>query len=269
MRAWIPIFLVGTGCADRLPSRSSVDPGALRVLAVRAESPEIRPDEGTVLTAFVWPREIRVQRGADEVTIEATAAWIACADPPGGDPSRCVEREDAWPLREGLETVVDARDAPDGASSIGAVAYVCLGDLLAQHIPPICEGDLAVAAKRVSISGTPQNTNPAIERLSLGGDEIPGDGIAFGACLDTCPRYRLAVDPADDAAQTIPGAGRRESLLVAFATDRGAFDRGFDDGTPFEAQFTPSTGAGDANVWIVLHDDRGGVGLRQILVRTE
>jgi len=258
------IVLLFAGCADELPSPSDVDPAELRVIAIRAEPPEIRPDGEAALSLVTGGF-------ADDVDV----AWTACLDPAGEDPLRCLDRtlgEGAWRAPNGLETrlVVPPDEAPRQTRSIGIVALVCrgsVGDNL--HSPAICgERASVTAVKRVGLSDAPENENPAIDAVSIGGVEIPtdADGMSMDACVDPCPRYRIFVDPSDDSAQTIPGAGRREALLASFAADAGVLDPAFDDDAPFEAFWTPPPGSIDARIWIALHDDRGGVALRDVLV---
>lgn len=252
------------GCADDVPSRAEIE--RLRVLAIRAEAPEIRPGTATAISTLV--------AGPFPFGDPVSMGWRACAAPPGDDPLRCLDRPDVFGLPPGPESVLDLRRVPPVApgTTIGLVALACVGAIDDRDgvVPPLCDREQALAVKRVAVSDDPDDENPALEAITLGGISIPPDldGVSIPACEAPCPRYRLAVDATDDSEQTIPGTGRRETTFVAFAIDSGTLAPAFDDDEPFETFWTPVPGAGEARIFVVLHDDRGGVDFREILVDT-
>jgi len=268
------------GCeADPLPSRSAID--GLRVLAVRAEPPEMRPDQATTLTALVAPDRGLREGGFFGGAIGA--AWTACVDPPGGDPLRCIGREDAFMLDPGSETTCPVPGFPCATLTlpaetrpldavVGVVLHACAGNIDADAVPPFCEGTGAEAVTRVWISEAPVNGNPVVAAIRFGDVEVPAEllGISIPACEAACPRFAVSVLPTDGSDETVVDAdgARREVLFVAFAADAGTFDVAFDAEEPFEAGFAPPSGEADTRVWVVLHDDRGGVDFREFLVRT-
>jgi hypothetical protein len=155
---------------------------------------------------------------------------------------------------------------------VGIVLHACAGNILEDAVPPVCEGTPATAVGRVSVAQAPTNGNPVIAAIRLGGVEVPGDadGVSIPACEADCPSFALDVLPTDGSDETVVDADgvRRETLLVAFASDAGTFEAAFDAEEPFASGFTPPAGEADTRIWVVLHDDRGGTDFREILVRT-
>jgi hypothetical protein len=247
--AGVVVFIAS--CADELPSRGEVGP-ELRVFAVRAEAPAMEPGDSTSLA---------IVTNVDDVSV----AWTACQDPPGDDPLRCLDRGDKWWLQDGVSTSLFA---PDVATTVGIVALACRGPILEGPVL-FCDSEEETAVRRVVVTPTPDDVNPTIESISIGGVDVPPEvGLSFDACVDPCPAYRILVDASDDSAQTIAGAGRRESLLASFAAEVGSFASAFDDEAPFDGEWTPPPGEMSGRIWIVLHDDRGGVDVREVLVRS-
>lgn len=277
MRA-LPVLLLVAACADPLPSRSEVE--GLRVLAIRADAPEIRPEQTTLLDAlyadpFGQCVTVEGRKGPEP---RLWPVWTACVDPPGDDPLRCLGREGSWTLAPAASTVLEIPEAirPTGEATIGVALHLCCGaGVLAQAIPPVCQGQMAVAVRHVAVSLDPENENPEIATLSFGGVEIPreSEGIAIPQCPDGCPEYRVTVVPSDESTETIedpPGTFGTEGLFAAFAADGDAtFSRPFDDRGMLasDLQLPPFPDGESKRVWVVLHDDRGGVDYRVVRVQ--
>ena len=76
--AALPLLAAGA-CSNDLPAASFID--KLRVLAVRAEPPEVAPGDATALDLLVVEPLVQQLDGGGAVPL--TAVWLACALPPG------------------------------------------------------------------------------------------------------------------------------------------------------------------------------------------
>lgn len=304
-------------CGADLPSSSHVD--KLRVLAVRAEPPEVAPGQETVLTALTAQPLVPAAPPLSRL-------WLACAllagpstPPPFGvsepvyDPSlpACSEQPAARLCQ--LGSGATARYVPDAAVagssgsaqllitvvvSDAGTASDCMLDIAQHGGLPTRPDHCVVALKRLTVSepartlplGTPApppNRNPGLTSFELrdpqaGAQSLLGDGAEIVAAS---ARKTLAASRADDAAEIKPD-GTYEQLSVSWFATAGKLDGGrstFDPSgcdsqlqcarrqpTPESStRFSPPSTAelamsapagGKIALWVVVRDDRGGVG---------
>lgn len=154
------------GCADPFLPQSVVT--ELRVLAIRAEPPEVRPGEAVLLDALVLDPRGR----------EARHSWYACAPRPLGQPSPCDDTRL-------LTAPAGLAEAP-GLSLLGTsttARWVLEAELgpgeEAQAVVLLvveAEGVREVARKEIRVSrAEAPNQNPRLQRILLGGAPFPED----------------------------------------------------------------------------------------------
>lgn len=286
MRSWVFLCAVSlSGCAPDLGDPASrVD--APRVLAIRADPPEVKPGEevsyralvagpeGTVESpALVWsfcasPKPITednavsaaclgdevIPVGGPSAGVEAAIPIDACAifgpdPPPGGLRPRDPD------VTGGFYQPVRARAA--GLTAFARSRIVC-------NLPSAPVDVAADLAKRYRV-----NENPRIGtlRATAGGAEIDLDHVPVGARVRLSAGWRaedaesfLMFDP--DAARIVE---RREALWISwFATAGDLADeqtgRAEDDpALTTETTWDAPQVAGAVHLWLVLRDSRGGV----------
>jgi hypothetical protein len=76
-RAAVLVLVAAIGCSGDLPPASRVD--KLRVLAVRAEPPEVNPGQSSTLDALAVPPPFTAE---DAGAAHLSYLWLACAEPP-------------------------------------------------------------------------------------------------------------------------------------------------------------------------------------------
>ena len=74
------LIVVAAGCSNDLPTASHID--KLRVLAVKAEPPEVVPGAPSSLSALVV-EPLLPQLDASVANPTVSYLWLACAIPPG------------------------------------------------------------------------------------------------------------------------------------------------------------------------------------------
>ncbi|MBI5547627.1 MAG: hypothetical protein HY901_27405 [Deltaproteobacteria bacterium] len=127
------LLLLGAGCTDPWPLVTNVD--GLRLLAIRAEPPDLAPGQSTQLDALVVdPRE----PGRTN-----TVLWFACdPDPSQLDQTPCADYTTLQDTSGG-EIGADPQTLPEGVRFLGAtspaaaapVTYLSRADLFAQLTP--------------------------------------------------------------------------------------------------------------------------------------
>jgi hypothetical protein len=230
------------GCSNDLPAASFID--KLRVLAVRAQPPEVAPGNATTLTPLVAePRVPQLDGGAPS---PLTAVWLACPLPSG---ALTVE-----PCRDPgttsiIGTEMTATYTPDanilgGAASTqilitvavadtDAGAGACLSDIASNDGRPTNPDHCVVALKRLVVSNAVErNENPDLADLTITNPDgfvqtLDKDhtGIWVPAPGEDKAEWKLAANRSADAAQKKPD-GTYEALTVSWFTTAGHLDGG-------------------------------------------
>jgi hypothetical protein len=223
-------LLATSACSNDLPAASFID--KLRVLAVRAEPPEVAPGETTALDLLLVEPLVHQLDGSAAAPL--TAVWLAC------------------PLPTGAETV-----APCGIGSGSAIAT-----------PPSCKDQPSAP---LCLIGTDLTASYTVDVGALGGApsiEIlvtvavaDSDAGAAACLLDIANNGGLPTDPdhcvvslkrltiSDPAQRTIP-ANQNPALADFYATTPSGFAETLDDGNGVW-QFAP--GEDDAQWDIAAH----------------
>ena len=208
------LLLAATGaCSNDLPAASFID--KLRVLAVRAEPPEVAPGETTALDVLaVEPPLVQLDGGAAPQPL--SAVWLAC------------------PYPTGTLTV-----APCGVGS----------GLSASTMPPSCIDDPAAALCLVGTNANATYTpDPNVLAAGTASTQVlltvavaDTTGGAIGCLLDIANNGGLPTDPdhcvvslkrldvSDPAARTVP-ANANPMLAQFYATTPSGYGVTLDDG---------------------------------------
>ena len=138
--------------------------------------------------------------------------------------------------------------------------------------------DYVFGFTRVYAYATRRNANPEITGATLEGSPIrPESGIKVDRCgaakRSDCPELKIDVAVSDPSWEINPedidpdGVVRHEQIWAAYYSDLGQFGSdarllydpraGKIDGS--ETKYQAPNDPGDGNVWIVVHDNRGGV----------
>lgn len=248
-----------------------------RVLAVRAEPAEAKPGEKVVLRALA--------------TDGTTIAWSFCVARKGLAETGPIAQEClAYPeerVRFGAgETAVATlpRDAcrlfgPDPPIGTTGGRPVDPDGTGGYYQPGLAADAVFSVRLRCNLAGATQeqtsdfearyrtNANPEITEITINGAPIadefharPGDRLHIHlAWPDAAAEPYVAFDPASRAI-----VDRRESLRVSWLTTSGAFTHSRTD-----APDNDFTVAGDATLYFVVRDDRGGVAFRSLKVQTD
>jgi hypothetical protein len=285
-----------SGCSDPMEPASLVD--ELRILAIRADAPEIAPGGGTSLTAL-WADP---KGGGRDVTF----LWIAAAglvDPAGGFPcdaplaapqlAAAADGGDRYEIPATPEDLIEQIAVPgQTAVDVTVLASACAGgttptidDL--EHVgfldlgSDLCRGGEGIAATkviRVSRSEAP-NTNPAIDTFLLEGQATPPEAqdLDIPSCEKgtACSDVPLGAILAPSSFETyltndvMPGAtgDSDEILYISWFVTAGALgdDRSVPDSPEEAAPNRLSLAADDPDslmLYVVAHDNRGGTDWR-------
>ena len=236
----------GVGCTPALPSASVVD--KLRVLAVRAEPPDVRPGEETVLDALVVPADHNPDAGAAPVL---SYLWLACLETPGQTlPTAC-----------GVSGGADG--GPDALGAGGDTAPRCDAN---SDVPLCVVGSDPVVRYRppASVVAAASGFGQVIVTLIVADDSAGGAlGCARAASLgsgappdpDHCviALKRLTVGLAQDGAGK-PRAVNHNPRLIALTLD----GRSLLDASPARFVATPAGTAAGKEPTGVLGADRCG-----------
>lgn len=230
----------------------------LRVLAVRAEPPEITDPGTSILDALVVG-------GQGEITYR----WELCAIPaPPGLGQACLVDAMLFPLGSDPTATVQIPDLDDlvaAPETQGFFLDLEAGLVVQVRLEVTDESGRSVqAVKSLSISrGQDLNANPTLLGMRLDQSPWP-DGET-----PVVPISRLAhMEPAFDldAAEAYEGplGPTTESFLFSWFADGGRFDTDRTLDTDPANRWTPpgdesDAGTEEVRVWVVLRDGRGGV----------
>ncbi|MSP63520.1 MAG: hypothetical protein EXR72_24885 [Myxococcales bacterium] len=329
-RLVIAALLVAAGCAGDLPPASRID--KLRVLAVRAEPPEVEPGTASALDALV---ALPPEGGADAGTPGVTWLWLACIElSTGGAPTACgVSRAgnggpDAFGASAmGIPACAPGSSlplcrigdtpkvsyTPSGAALGGAAtgevivtlivaderaggAIECARAAADNGGAPADPDHCVIALKRLTVSdfaqraketpGFAANRNPGLDGLTLGGVALGGETARFALAPAGENRPDVSVELATTRAAgsaEVKSGGKYEPLYVSWFASAGAMKEArtaFQKADCDEAcarrdldeaaatRWTPPTTdeakvfvhGGVVDFWVVVRDDRGGVG---------
>jgi hypothetical protein len=296
------------GCSGELPPPSLVD--RFRVLAVRAEPPEVAPGAAAALDLLIVdpyaPAEGRAR----------SFLWLACATPAGTSAAACAQfATDPSAALPGVSTgdlTLASCDDPDGSLTGGGLCLVG-ADETVTFTPPtdflvagdasravtlfvaaatgdtdaltcvmqlVNEGSIAtdcqVSYKQLTVSGsaTP-NQNPGLAVVSLDDADLP-DGEVTPVGPGDHVLKATAVDGSAESFTASDGTAKTEVLLLSWyvaapAPGDPASTRApgklklyrTELPTTSDETYTAPTEAGDVTLWVVIRDDRGGVGWLQ------
>ena len=244
MKSLLIAALVVGGCANDLPAASFID--KLRVLAVRAEPPEIAPGETAALDVLaVEPLVPQADGGPPQ---PLTAVWLACPLPAGTlTVEPCRSGSGVTVIGSGLTSkYTAAADALAGAASTEILITVavadtadgaerCLGDIANNDNRPTDPDHCVVSLKRLTVSDRAQvpapNRNPTLADFyatSPGGVTEPVDddqGVWTAAAGPDQAAWTIAAHRSDDAAEK-KSDGTYEALTVSWFTTAGHLDGG-------------------------------------------
>jgi hypothetical protein len=223
------------GCGPELPSSSFID--KLRILAVRAEPPEIAPGTTTTIDALT------VEPPAHAAPIQRL--WLVCKQPPDQlSPIPCGVGTNTF---DTLGTDEKASYTPDasvlGSDMTGQVLLTlvasdasdgpigCLKSIAASgdHFKDAMHADHCVVAyKRLTVNGNPgatPNHNPSLAALTIqlpksAPQPITSGGATFPVATDkSSPQLTLDATRADGAAELVDG--KYEALALSWFTSGG------------------------------------------------
>lgn len=289
MTRWLVLVSLLGGCIignNRYPKPVDLSPtwyvDRTRVLAVRAEPPEIRPGETASFEALI----------VNPFNLRKSVAWIACEpDSPGGEGFGCtidtsLDFENATPedFEEagiiGFTPLIPPRytaplDLLDNATDPAEGVYVLIqtavlpGDVLTDGFgDDIDFNDVEVAYKRLVVSeAASPNLNPAVVAVTINGYELPS-GTIFEAEAGFSYEVGVVIDEATVETYTyVNRDGASESRVEE------PWARWYADGGDVEEDITlypyteatwrapdPDEGRRAAgSIWAVVRDRRGGM----------
>lgn len=219
----------------------------LRILAMRAEPPEVMPGGSAVLEALVAD-----PLGEGRVV---SYAWGLCTPDPAAGVASCAEPGRTVALGLGsAQTITIPADALDGLPPEVQEQGIDLFAVLSVSAEVGADGEEARddAFKRVRVStSTAPNRNPAIESL-----EAPTSGSGMEE------EFPVTATPTAASLETYEGpvSTVTEEMRYTWLSSGGELDAAVSYGAP-------STGVGSVNwtvegaatLWVVLRDPRGGI----------
>lgn len=285
MSRCLPLLLsLMVGCTinnDRYPRPRDLSPAwrvdKLRLLATRAEPPEIRPGETASLEALLIDPEASVGITVWVACSEEQATGFGCPFDPGlfGDEEPTIEElveagvigvEPQFPPSYtadlGLLDELPAEERLEGLNI--TISTLALPSELADT-DAFDFNEVEAGFKRLVVSEAPTpNHNPTILRFTVDGVVVPEGGVAI---VDPGQPYELEPVLADDAVETYTFVNRdgeaeervEEPFASWFATG-GTVD---EDVTlhPFlpSTWIAPEQAGEEGTFWAVVKDRRGGI----------
>jgi hypothetical protein len=257
IRSWLAVAAAAAcaGCTSDLPAASFID--KLRVLAVKANEPEIKPGDSTVLSVLA----VEPPKNAGAVL---DLFWSACALPPSGvqvnpcgigsgagvsgvevlpvescplpdgkpepGPMRCssyTARADLLGSASSTEVLLTVVVADRGPGS----AQDCVAGIVSNNGLPTEPDHCVVSIKRLAVSTAPSNHNPALADFSATAPHgmaqplDPGTGTWSPAAKADGDEWTLIADRADGSAER-KSDGTYEALSLSWFTTAGHLDGG-------------------------------------------
>lgn len=307
MKRMLPLLLLVVACRPTLDEDLSHVDGP-RILAVAADPPEALPNKVVTMralytdgtTALSW--DFCIQRPA---LAEPTELSAACLD---GDPTALVSLGAGQAVPGTIPADVCRRFGPEQplASTAGqpagrpfdpdATGGYYLPGLV--HAPGADDATFSVRIQ-CGLPGATQeqtstyqqtylpNQNPVLADVTL-----RGQSVADGATATAAPNEAIAVDASwpdcPDPTKSCPGAEtfpvfdpsarvlttQREGMRVSWLATRGHFAdvRSGRDGTDLTRDVSTTFTApadGDAQLWFVLRDTRGGTSFRSLRIHVQ
>ncbi len=246
--AGIALWSVGGGCNTNLPSASLVD--KLRVLAVRAEPPEIAPGEETALSLLTV--EPRVPMAGAPAPSPVTAMWTACPLPTGqASVLPCgIGAGSTPPVLIGTELFASYRAPADllaggaaltvlitvAVADTAAGAQACVADVIANDGLPTDPDHCVISLKRVQVSDPAQrtvapNANPLLSAFTVRSEDAVDQQLEDGTATWPLPAKHDA-DEWQLIAERLAGSaeqksdGTYEALSASWFTTAGHVDGG-------------------------------------------
>ena len=236
---------IGAACGDLVSDRFLVN--ELRILAMRAEPPEIMPGGSAVLDALI----------ADPLGEgrPVSYVWGLCTPDPAAGVASCGEPGRTVPLGVGTsQTITVAADILDGLPPDVQEQGIDLFAVLQASATVGADGEEATdqAFKRVRVStSTAPNTNPVIASFAsppptgTEGEELAFEAVPTGASMET---YEGPTGPITEEMRYtwLATAGELDAAVSYGETTTGI-------GRVNWLAETPAT------LWVVLRDPRGGI----------
>ncbi len=193
---------------------------------------------------------------------------------------------------------VNGSDGPYGLAIVfnmacaGHVELVAIDSNNPQAVPFGCFDDnhnqlgpdqYVLGFTRVYAYDTRRNANPTIRNVLLEGNPVaPAVGLVLDRCTTSlrrdCPDHKLDVDvpPEDQEVQEGSSDGRKEQIWADYYADVGQLDgdaRLLYDPTSgkvsgSEDKYKAPNDPGDGNLFVVVHDNRGGASWVQLAIHT-
>jgi hypothetical protein len=240
----------------------------LRLLAVRADTPYAPPGAQVHLDALA----------ADPRGRALSFGWAMCVDPPTDLVSDCLAAQGAFTSSPSGSFDVTV---PSDATSR---AYVIVSVCPAPFTPTCADPELVVGVKRIFVRATDRNANPVIARVTWDGADWPENetrdargcdsgGSRYDAC-DAALTHHVAaeIDPASvESGVDQNGHAFTEALIVEYYATEGIFEHDVRIAAdPTSGWVARSAASGKTiTMWLVVHDDRGGVAWATRQVRVE
>jgi len=282
MRIFLVAALLVAGCANDFDPSSYLKPGQLRVLGVVADPPQAAPGETSKLTV-ITPND------PNDVTWE----WSICTQPPPPGTASvdelCLEAD----LGAGILIPVDSTTSTAKVTMPVDASPRSLGlpDATGGFYVPVRirarMGDQqldAVYGLRLAIPQLPPNHDPVVDSAALVSEPLDASPMLVSelstdptnptpVAFRTQPTLRLTLT--DDSYEVYPQlTGAPPNIMITMTTEKPRFlwfaDAGFfsQDATGRDQPDTKlkldddkhrAPALGDLiNLWVVVHDDRGG-----------
>lgn len=193
------------------------------------------------------------------------------------------------------DTISRLPDQAQGSAMVGVILIVCPGELQLLDLSAISKGQIPLQCldnggstkqplpydewvagiKRIFVRDHDRNANPKIESVTWDGADWPSDAVkSITACGDTGNRYdrcttdqhQVSVKVTDDSFEK--GTDERgnaftEQLVVEYYSTEGLFEHevkvAADPQTGFAARDESKSADQPLTMWMVVHDNRGGV----------
>ena len=300
------LSIVGTfGCAPDFDPGSRVV--SMRVLAEQADLPFAKPGDTVKLNALSYDPEGRNITWAWAACVNPSSSTIqGCLDKIGEDSAQTGSPPilaQGVALNSFSYTVPnDVLDSlPDAAKSsamVGILSVACPGDLSLDNgsnpLPFTCQergtgrafalDEYVLGQKRIQVRAHDNNQNPVIEQVTFDGQDWPEDEVKQVSACDTdnndyqpcaaSSKHRISARPSQASVEegtTEFGVTFSEQVVIEYYATEGIFEHDVkiasDPETGWAARKVAS--GKELKLWMVVHDDRGGVSWAERRVHVE